>query len=190
MKLKINIDKKHFFILLGAILLLGILGVVYAIVPNPGHSTDQIDWSQQIASSVDVRDDILAGGRIGIGTTSPAEKLEVDGNIKTLNNGQLLEQGTEVPSMITGSYIGNGAASQDIVVSGINAQRRIKTLIIFGRFGATDVVFIKPDNVAGSTCYRADGGQSSCATFTDTGFSATGIANNVGITNLYIIWTK
>ena len=46
MKFEVNIDKKHFFILLGAILILA--GAIYGYaqdndIPNPGHSLGEID---------------------------------------------------------------------------------------------------------------------------------------------------
>jgi len=43
MKLEVNLDKKHFFVLLGAILILAGAIYVYAAVPNPGHSLGEID---------------------------------------------------------------------------------------------------------------------------------------------------
>ncbi len=63
MEIKISIEKKHFFILLGVILFLGVAVFVMAYSPsgvggNPsvmGHSVDEVDWSQPINNDVNIR---------------------------------------------------------------------------------------------------------------------------------------
>jgi len=58
MEIKINIEKKYFFILLFAIVLIG--GAIFVVAynsatPNPsvmGHSPNEIDWSQTIESKI------------------------------------------------------------------------------------------------------------------------------------------
>ncbi len=87
MKLEINIKKRHFFAILGAILLLGILGVVYAFgTSNPssfGHSVGEIDWSQEIQSSVRVRDDIFA---TNLYASDPSDGIGIQTNGVSTNN--------------------------------------------------------------------------------------------------------
>jgi len=52
MEIKINIEKRHFFVLAGSVLILWILVFVIAFgTNNPsnfGHSVGEIDWSQPI----------------------------------------------------------------------------------------------------------------------------------------------
>ena len=67
MKIEVNITKAKFFVLLGAILLFGIVGVVYAFgTGNPsnfGHSVSEIDWSQPIQSDVSINGILAVGGQ-------------------------------------------------------------------------------------------------------------------------------
>ncbi len=67
MKIEVNITKKRFFVLLFAILLLGIIGVVYAFgTNNPskfGHSVGEIDWDQEIPDSIKVRGLVTVNGQ-------------------------------------------------------------------------------------------------------------------------------
>ncbi len=126
MKIEVSISKRHFAIILAAILALGVFGLVYAFgTNNPssfGHSVGEVDWSQPIESDVSIngilsiggqqalRSDnvwinvgdlvsgdglrglilragdadrmiITQGGDVGIGTLTPGQKLDVNGNI-------------------------------------------------------------------------------------------------------------
>ena len=69
MKIEVNIEKKHFFILLGIILFFGTGMFVYAYTTdgsgNPsvmGHSPNEIDWNQQINNDLSVNGDICING--------------------------------------------------------------------------------------------------------------------------------
>jgi len=49
MKIEVNLQKKHFILVLSTILLLG--GIAYALGQNPkifGHKSSEIDWSEQL----------------------------------------------------------------------------------------------------------------------------------------------
>jgi hypothetical protein len=66
MELKINITKTRFFVLLGAVLFLGVGFFVYAqiVPPNPsvfGHNTNEIDWSQSVTNLLTIEEDTAAG---------------------------------------------------------------------------------------------------------------------------------
>ena len=85
MEIKINIEKRHLYLFAGVIgILIGVfIGVAYNDPPYPGsqnpatfgHSVDEMDWSKQIQSSISIRDNVIVGGNVGIGTTTPAYKL-------------------------------------------------------------------------------------------------------------------
>lgn len=45
MKINLEIQKKHFYIFLSVMVVIGIIFLVKAAVPNPGHSVTQIDFS-------------------------------------------------------------------------------------------------------------------------------------------------
>ena len=70
MKIEVNINKKYFFILLGAILLFGGVFLVWAFgTNNPsnfGHSVGEMDWSQMLPR-------LGVEGSVGIGTNDPTE---------------------------------------------------------------------------------------------------------------------
>lgn len=67
MRIEVNVTKKRFFVLLFAILLLGVVGVVYAFgTNNPsnfGHSVGEIDWEQEIPNSIKVKGLITVNGQ-------------------------------------------------------------------------------------------------------------------------------
>jgi hypothetical protein len=67
MEIVINIEKKHAFIILGGLLLLAIVGIVYAITPDPGHDiTDfgpgTIDRDVNITGKITIKGDIIIKG--------------------------------------------------------------------------------------------------------------------------------
>ena len=82
MKLEINIEKKYFFVLLGAILVLGILGVAYAFgTNNPsdfGHTPGEINPGIFGGSSTD---SWIFRGKVGIGGAPGDNKLDVRGQV-------------------------------------------------------------------------------------------------------------
>jgi len=65
MEIKINIEKKHLYILLGTILLIGLVVYVNAVAVDTKvfHNIDQIDWDQQIPS--------IKVGKLGQGNLDP-----------------------------------------------------------------------------------------------------------------------
>ena len=83
MDIHVHIEKRHLYIFSTVIgILIGIFGVMAynsgGTGGNPvtfGHSVDEMDWSKQIQSSISIRDNIIVGGNVGIGTTTPAYKL-------------------------------------------------------------------------------------------------------------------
>jgi len=83
MEIKINIEKRHFFVLLGAILLMGVVFGVGAFNPggtggNPavmGHSVDEMDWSKPINANLIVNG-LSASGEVS-GTINPVNKVPV-----------------------------------------------------------------------------------------------------------------
>jgi len=82
-------NKKRIYIISSTLLLIGLFaGVVqyvgmfdalYAAAVNPGHS-----WSQMECSDVFCVDTI--NGRVGIGISSPSNKLHISGNLKITEN--------------------------------------------------------------------------------------------------------
>jgi len=67
MEIKINIKKRHFFILAGLLLILWILVFVRAFgTNNPsnfGHSVGEMDWSQAIPSNVNINGNLGVNGQ-------------------------------------------------------------------------------------------------------------------------------
>ena len=74
MKIEVNIQKKHFFVLLGVILILGLVVYVRAAAVDTKvfHGVDQIDWAQPIQSSIYVNGIISVSGQpvLGAGATT------------------------------------------------------------------------------------------------------------------------
>ncbi len=68
MEIKINIEKRHFFVLLGVVLLFGIVFYVKAAAVDTSvfHGIDQIDWNQMLPR-------LGVEGSVGIGTNDPTE---------------------------------------------------------------------------------------------------------------------
>ena len=86
MKIEVNISKTHFFILLGAVLLLGIIVVVGAFNTNTpssfGHSVGEINWNDPIPQSISVNGNVDANGNVeansfsyGYGTKQPFREV-------------------------------------------------------------------------------------------------------------------
>ncbi len=73
MEIKINIEKRHFFVLLGVVLLFGIVVYVKAVAVDTSvfHGIDQIDWSQMLPR-------LGVEGSVGIGTNDPTESGRVN----------------------------------------------------------------------------------------------------------------
>jgi len=105
-------NKKRFYIISSTFLLIGlftgvvqyvgILDTLYAAVNNPGHL-----WSEMECSSVLCID--TANSRVGIGTETPGETLEINGNILTSGNGDVCNgQGKCLSSIFqTNVIVGN-----------------------------------------------------------------------------------
>ena len=83
MRIEINIEKRHFFVLLMGILIFGGFLIVRAYNPRGiggfpskmGHSVDEIDWSQSIQETVTLVKD---------GTNLGAPTLQLVGNTPTI----------------------------------------------------------------------------------------------------------
>src|SRR3989344_1150562 len=89
MEIKINIEKRHLYIFS---VIIGILIGVFAVnafnpsgtggVPsNFGHSVDEIDWSKQINSDVQMRGIVLGNGGLTVNSNSNLNGLTVNGQI-------------------------------------------------------------------------------------------------------------
>jgi len=46
MELKLNIQKKHLYVLVSVLVVIGVILIVRATVPNPGHPPSEIDFTQ------------------------------------------------------------------------------------------------------------------------------------------------
>lgn len=71
MKIEVNISKTYFIILLGAVLLLGVVGIGYAFGGNKpdvmGHSVNEVDWNDQIQGDINVRGSVKLGSFLYVG---------------------------------------------------------------------------------------------------------------------------
>jgi len=103
-------NKKTSYIIIFSLLVVLTVGIIFtdyvkqlgtiladASVPNPGHSLSEIEGGQDLATKTYVNDALSgisgsnwtvsgsniyrSSGNVGIGTTSPTQKLEVNGNI-------------------------------------------------------------------------------------------------------------
>ena len=75
MKIYINIEKKHVFLILGSILLLGVLGFAYAQgqpVPNHGHSFSQLSGVAPNCDASIVAGNADCAAAVSAGFTNPA----------------------------------------------------------------------------------------------------------------------
>ena len=117
MEIRINVEKKHFFVLLFVILLMGVAVYVRAFnTNNPpvfGHSPGEIDWSQEIPTN-----------KIEIGSDSQGIVLRTD---DTSNRIQLDVRG--VPSITGGPDYSKGS----IYLGDVN--RGDNNVIILGNLG-------------------------------------------------------
>lgn len=112
MKIEVSIEKKHFFILLGVLLILGGGFIVYAFDASPldwshkpsimGHSLNEIDWSNPILTNV------LIGGNLGVGTTTPAARIDSNGIIRSSSGGFQFPDGTNQTTAASSGIVGAG----------------------------------------------------------------------------------
>ncbi|MCK4714274.1 MAG: hypothetical protein KAT35_01775 [Candidatus Aenigmarchaeota archaeon] len=79
MEVRISINDKSAVILLTGIVIIASIGIGLAAPPDPGHSIGEVDFSGGF--TVPDGDVIVSTGRIGIGTSDPAQKLDVNGNV-------------------------------------------------------------------------------------------------------------
>ena len=77
MKIEVNISKKYFFILLGAILLLGIVVYVKAAAVDTSvfHGVNQIDWGQIIPGDINVGGSVFVGGQGALSSDATSIKV-------------------------------------------------------------------------------------------------------------------
>ena len=83
MKLTIHIEKKHaYFIVAGLVLLSSLIFVIgTGYTSGAFHETLFADIIRgKSSAAVQVQDDLTVSGNLGVGITSPTEKLDVDGN--------------------------------------------------------------------------------------------------------------
>ena len=121
-------NKKRFYIISSTFLLIGlftgivqyvgILDTLYAAVNNPGHL-----WSEMECSSALCIDTV--NSRVGIGTETPGETLEINGNILTSGDGDVCNgQGKCLSSIFqTNVIVGNNPtcpSGQSMVMKAYN----------------------------------------------------------------------
>jgi len=84
MELRVKVEKKHLYYLIGFAVLILIAAVTIAqtttTIPNPGHAADEIGEGT-IADTLTVSDE-----KVGIGTTSPSHPLNVVGSANITGN--------------------------------------------------------------------------------------------------------
>ena len=83
--LSINVEKKHVYVLIAGLVLLSSLILVVGTGYTSGafHETLFADIIQgKSSATVQVQDDLVVSGNLGVGITSPTQKLDVDGNVK------------------------------------------------------------------------------------------------------------
>ena len=112
MKLEVNVRKKQVFLFLGLFLIVAGLVVVFAVTPNPGHDANTIGPG---TFSGDANSLWAFPGKVGIGISSPTEKLDVAGNVKG--------QGICIGADCRTSWPGTSAAS--IKTGGITLETHI-----------------------------------------------------------------
>ena len=125
--INIQIQKKDLWLL--AAIMIFLAGVAYVIAYNPsgtggnpaimGHSVDEIDWSKAIPN-------LYVNGNVGIGTTSPSQKLDVNGTFRlqpsstpiAANGVMYYDSGTNrfrcYQNGVWADCIGTGAGSQNV----------------------------------------------------------------------------
>ena len=84
MKLEVNIEKRHLYFFIGFIVLvMGVMIVVAFGTSSPstfGHSAEEVG-----AGTINNTLTILQSGKVGIGTTTPTTRLEVNGSVNVFN---------------------------------------------------------------------------------------------------------
>lgn len=117
--------------------------------------------------------------RLGIGTTNPNAKLDVNGTISTTGVSFSGSRAQTAPvAMVTGTYTGNGAASQTIVIG-----YRPKLVVVKAVNGTYDAQTIAIDGISSSDAHLRsyssyNAGDTGNVYVTATGFSAVGNTND------------
>ena len=99
MKIEVNLQKKHFILVLSTILLLG--GIAYALGQNPkifGHKSSEIDWSEQLTQ---IKVTNLNVSKLCIGTECRTSWPSAGGaTLPTCANQQVLKYDTSTNSWV------------------------------------------------------------------------------------------
>ena len=145
MKIEVNLEKRYAYLIIGLLILVFGFFVVNAltpgVAPNPGHIIDNVAPPSECADGqvlqftdsvngwgcVDMAEDgvwtqsgsniYYNEGNVGIGTTSPASKLEVAGIIHSTSGGIKFPDNTVQTTagyFKAGSYVGNGVDNREI----------------------------------------------------------------------------
>ncbi len=132
-------------------------------------------------TSVGRRMTVLAGGNVGIGNTSPAYKLDVNGNINYTGN--LYSSGTLVDfSLISGITAGTVTASKALIVDSSSNLTGLNNLIMNGASGtgtsnysiSANSILLALNNKNYANTDQARALSIDASTFTDTATAASG----------------
>ena len=156
-------NKKRFYIISSTLLLIGLFaGIVqymgmfdtlYAAASNPGHSWSEMDCDDTLCIAEDKN--------IGIGTMTPSQKLEINGNIKlggeeptyTISN---IKDPTNASDLATKNYIDREIAKIGVMVSGtlplVHSDHTQKDCVDAGGVPVDSSTELKQCKFVASTC--------------------------------------